>query len=187
MITTPIAMGKLILAINAGSSSVKVSVYKGSSKDVEPPMLADISVAGLTAPPATLTYKRGDESIKGKEIDGVDSQESAFEYVLEHLLNDDGLPELKQKEDIEFACHRIVHGGDYDHAVRIDRDTYHHLEALSDLAPLYETPPSFTMHPLPPNPTILSAPSNPTVILPPHNPTILPLSPNLTIFPAPDH
>ena len=130
-------MGKLILAINAGSSSVKVSVYKGSPKDVEPPMLAEISVAGLTAPPAKLSYKRGDEKIKGKEIEGVDGQEGAFEYMLNYLLNDDGLPELKHKEDIEFACHRIVHGGDYDHAVRIDRDTFHNLEDLSDLAPLY--------------------------------------------------
>lgn len=135
---TTITMGKLILAINAGSSSVKVSVYKGSSKDVEPPMLAEISVAGLTAPPAKLSYKRGDQNIKGQDIEGgVDGQEGAFEYVLKYLLNDDGLPELKQKEDIEFACHRIVHGGDYDHATRIDRDTYHRLEELSDLAPLY--------------------------------------------------
>ena len=129
-------MGKLILAINAGSSSVKVSVYKGGPNDAEPTILADISVAGLTAPPATLTYNRGDTKIKGKEIDGVDSQESAFEYVLDHLLHDDGLPELKQKEDIEFACHRIVHGGDFDHATRIDAETYHVLEELSDLAPL---------------------------------------------------
>ncbi|KAL1305838.1 hypothetical protein AAFC00_003997 [Neodothiora populina] len=130
-------MSKLILAINAGSSSVKVSVYKGSSKDVEPQMLADISVAGLTAPPATVTYKRGDKKIKGQEVDGVTGQESAFEYILKHLVDDDGLPELKQKEDIEFACHRIVHGGDYDHATRIDKDTYQHLEELSDLAPLH--------------------------------------------------
>lgn len=129
-------MGKLILAINAGSSSVKVSVYEGSSKDVQPKMLADISVAGLTAPPAELTYKRGDEKIKGKKIDDVQGQEGAFEYVLKYLMNDDGLPQLKQKEDIEFACHRIVHGGDFDHATRIDKDTYEHLEELSDLAPL---------------------------------------------------
>lgn len=129
-------MGKLILAINAGSSSVKVSVYKGGPKDAEPEMLADISVAGLTAPPAQLTYKRGNENIKGKEIEDISGQEGAFDYVLKYLMNDDGLPELKQKEDIEFACHRIVHGGDFDHAVRIDRDTFHRLEELSDLAPL---------------------------------------------------
>lgn len=132
-------MGKLILAINAGSSSVKVSVYEGSSsdKDDTPKMLADISIAGLTAPPAELTYTRGEQKIKGKKVDDVDSQESAFDYVLRYLMNDDGLPQLKQKEDIEFACHRIVHGGDFDHATKIDKDTYHKLEELSDLAPLY--------------------------------------------------
>lgn len=130
-------MGKLILSINAGSSSVKVTVFKGSPQDEQPQSLAVVEVAGLTAPPATLSYQRGDnEKTKGKKIEGVDSQESAFKYILEHLLNDDDLPDLKNKEDIEFACHRIVHGGDYDKPTRIDRDTYHHLDELSDLAPL---------------------------------------------------
>lgn len=133
-------MGKLILAINAGSSSVKVTVFKGTPKDEEPASLAVVEVAGLTAPPATLSYQRGDdEKTKGKKIDGVDSQESAFKYILDHLLNDDKLPELKNKEDIEFACHRVVHGGDFDKPTRIDRETYHHLDELSDLAPLYAT------------------------------------------------
>lgn len=129
-------MSKVILSINAGSSSVKVSVFKGSSKDAEPSQLAEASVAGLTAPPSTLTYKRGDKKIKDEEIKDVSTQEDAFKYILEHLLNDDGLPELKNKEDIEFACHRVVHGGDFDKPTKIDRETYHHIEELSDLAPL---------------------------------------------------
>lgn len=129
-------MAKLILSINAGSSSVKVSVFRGSSKDAEPSQLAEVSIDGLTAPPSTLTYKRGDHKIKGKEIEGVSSQEDAFKYILEHLLNDDDLPDLKNKEDIEFACHRVVHGGDFDKPTRIDKETYHHIEELSDLAPL---------------------------------------------------
>jgi len=131
-----IKMSKVILSINAGSSSVKVSVFKGSSKDAEPSQLAEASVAGLTAPPSTLTYKRGDEKIKDEEIKDVSTQEDAFKYILEHLMNDDGLPELKNKEDIEFACHRVVHGGDFDKPTKIDRETYHHIEELSDLAPL---------------------------------------------------
>lgn len=130
-------MGKLILSINAGSSSVKVSVFKGSSKDAEPPQLAEVSVAGLTAPPSTLSYKRGDHKIKGQKIERVSTQEDAFKYILDHLLNDDDLPELKNKEDIEFACHRVVHGGDFDKPTRIDKETYHHIDELSDLAPLY--------------------------------------------------
>lgn len=131
-------MGKLILAINAGSSSVKVTVYKGgsSSQQPEPQALAAVQIAGLTAPPAQLTYDRGDEHIKNQKIEGVNSQQDAFKKILEHLTNDSGLPELKGKDDIEFACHRVVHGGDYPRPQRIDRDTYHQLEELSDLAPL---------------------------------------------------
>lgn len=133
-------MSKLILAINAGSSSVKVSVYSYSSSSTgEPKQLADIQVAGLTAAPAKLTYSRGEEQLKNQELSDseVSSQETAYEYILKHLTNDSGLKELQHPNDIEFACHRIVHGGDYDKPTRINQETYHHLEELSDLAPLH--------------------------------------------------
>lgn len=130
-------MGKIILSINAGSSSVKVSVFSYDSSNAKPQELAVIQVAGLTAPPSTLKYDRGDQHVKHKELSEVSGQEGAFEYILKHLTEDDGLQELKHTDDIEFACHRVVHGGDYDEPTRIDRDTMHHLEALSDLAPLH--------------------------------------------------
>jgi len=128
---------KVILAINAGSSSVKVSVFTYTDPTAAPKQLAVIQVAGLTAPPASLKYDRGDEHIRDRKLDDIAGQDSAFEYILKHLVNDAGLPELQHANDIEFACHRVVHGADYDKPTRIDRDTYHHLEALSDLAPLH--------------------------------------------------
>ena len=130
-------MAKIILSINAGSSSVKVSVYSYESQTLNPNKLAEIQVAGLTAPPATLTYDLGDEHVKNKELPDIKASQDAYEYILKHLIEDEGLKELNGPDDIEFACHRIVHGGDYDKPTRIDRDTYHHLEALSDLAPLH--------------------------------------------------
>ncbi|KAK4949310.1 hypothetical protein LTR10_011928 [Elasticomyces elasticus] len=110
-----------------------------SPSSSDPKELAVIQVAGLTAPPATLKYDRGDQHIKNQELSesDVSSQETAYEYILKHLTSDEGLPELKHSDDIEFACHRVVHGGDYNKPVRIDRDTFHHLEELSDLAPLH--------------------------------------------------
>ncbi|KAK0249310.1 hypothetical protein LTS16_000476 [Friedmanniomyces endolithicus] len=132
---------KVILSINAGSSSLKVSVfsYHPSSSSSDPKPLATIQVTGLTAPPATLKYDRGDHHIKSQPLSETDvhSQETAYEYIIHHLTSDAALPELSHPDDIEFACHRVVHGGDYDKPVRIDRDTFHHLEALSDLAPLH--------------------------------------------------
>lgn len=134
-------MPEIILSINAGSSSVKISVYKASSDNSQiPSQLAEAVVEGLTAPPAKLNYTRGDKKIKGKELENIGSQEDAFRYVLDHLTNDDGLTELKDKDDIRFTCHRVVHGGDYPKSQVIDRETYHHIEELSDLAPLHNAP-----------------------------------------------
>lgn len=61
------AMAEIILSINAGSSSVKVSVYTFTPSSSSPPTsVADISIAGLTAPPVSLTYSRGDTSVAKK-------------------------------------------------------------------------------------------------------------------------
>jgi acetate kinase len=135
-------MPEIILAINAGSSSVKISVYKTPTDESSqvPTQLAEATIEGLTAPPAKFKYSRGEEKIKGKELDKIDTQEDAFRHILDHLTNDKGLSELNDKDDIHFTCHRVVHGGDFPKAQIIDKETYHHIEALSDLAPLHNAP-----------------------------------------------
>lgn len=128
---------KVILAINAGSSSVKISVYTAESQNANPQQVADAQVSGLTAPPSKLTYSRGETSVhNGKEVEA-SGQDDAFSLLLDTLISDEGLKEISQKDDISIVCHRIVHGGDYDEAQLITRNTYHHIEALSDLAPLH--------------------------------------------------
>ena len=126
-----------ILAINAGSSSVKVPVYKTHLEHTSPHQLAQAQVSGLTAPPASLKYERGPGKTRTRELENINGQEDAFEYILRHLVDDDGLPEITTKDDISHTCHRVVHGGDYPAAHVIDADTYHHLEDLTDLAPLH--------------------------------------------------
>jgi acetate kinase len=129
---------KVVLAINAGSSSVKISVFTAEHNQ-SPRQIAETQISGLTAPPAQLTYSRGGESlIKGKDVaEEVKSQDDAFDLLLTTLIDDSGLPEINSKTDISIACHRIVHGGDYDRSQIITQDTYHHIEELSDLAPLH--------------------------------------------------
>lgn len=127
----------IILAINSGSSSVKVSIYEPGAQGKPPVQLADAQISGLTAPPASLTYERGSEKIKGQEVKNINSNEDACEYILNHLVEDEGLSEISSRNDITHACHRVVHGGDYPTAHVIDEDTYHHLEELTDLAPLH--------------------------------------------------
>jgi acetate kinase len=129
---------KVILAINAGSSSVKISVYI-ADKNAEPHQIAEASIGGLTAPPATLAYtRRGEKVVKAKEVaESVKNQEDAFDLLLNTFIDDNELNEISSKEDIAIASHRIVHGGDYDRSQVITQDAYHHLEELSDLAPLH--------------------------------------------------
>jgi acetate kinase len=132
-------MPEIILSINAGSSSVKISVYRSPDQEnSEPVQLAEASIEGLTAPPAKLKYERGDKKVKGEEVEkNIGSQEDAFKFILEYLQKDNGLSELNELEDIHFTCHRVVHGGDYPRSQVLDKETYHHIEELSDLAPLY--------------------------------------------------
>lgn len=129
----------IILSINSGSSSVKVSIYKTveSAPGSPPIQLADAQVSGLTAPPATFTYERGSYKTKDQKAENVNSNEEACNYILDRLIKDQDLTEISSRDDITYACHRVVHGGDYPAAHIIDSDTYHHLEELTDLAPLH--------------------------------------------------
>lgn len=131
-------MGKIILSINAGSSSVKISVF--SATEGQPPkQLAETQIDGLTAPPPKLKYTRGGTSVaKDKKLgEDIKTQDDAFKYMLDQLIDDKELKEITSKDDITHACHRVVHGGDYSTPKIINDDTYHHLEALTDLAPLH--------------------------------------------------
>jgi acetate kinase len=113
-----------------------VSVYSYQSSNSDPHELAVVQVDGLTAPPPKLKYERSDHKVKGKEVKDVKDQEDAFRFILEQLEKDEGLPELKNRDDIGFACHRIVHGGDYNGPKVVDGEAFRHIEELSNLAPL---------------------------------------------------
>jgi acetate kinase len=131
-------MKKVILAVNAGSSSVKVSVYTAEFGQ-SPVQIAESQVSGLTAPPAKLKYvRRGQVVTKDGDVDEkVNGQQDAFNLLLDTLINDHDLPEIESKEDVAIVCHRIVHGGDYAKPQLVADGTYHHLENLNDLAPLH--------------------------------------------------
>jgi acetate kinase len=131
---------EIILSINAGSSSVKISVYKTSENNDVPIQLAEAEVSGLTSAPPKLKYTRGDEKVREQELDDINTQEDAFRYILDQVVEDRDLPELGSRDDIRFTCHRVVHGGDYPRSQVIDKETYHHIEELSDLAPLHNAP-----------------------------------------------
>ncbi|KAJ5723380.1 Acetate/Proprionate kinase [Penicillium malachiteum] len=127
-------MVKYILAVNAGSSSVKVTFY---TYENPPKAIADAQVSGITAPPPALKYQRGDVKIKEKLEEELGTAQDAFKYILKRCFDDPELSEVASDADLAYICHRVVHGGDYMDSVKITDETLHHLEALEDLAPLH--------------------------------------------------
>lgn len=129
---------KIILSINAGSSSVKISVFS-AAEGKAPSQIAEAQLSGLTSPPAELKYTRKGETVyKDQRVkEEVKTQDDAFKVLLKTLVEDPDLAEIARREDVTIACHRVVHGGDYKTSKLITQDTYHHLEALTDLAPLH--------------------------------------------------
>ncbi|RMY09113.1 hypothetical protein D0868_04434 [Hortaea werneckii] len=150
-------MSKIVLAINAGSSSVKVSVfsYNPTNSTNNPPSkdnrdqidtslteLAQIQISNLTATPALLTYTLRNQPPSQKNSplrSSITTPRTAFQKILSTLLQDPDLPDLNSPADIAVAVHRIVHGGgDFSTPTFLDDDeTVAHLERLSDLAPLH--------------------------------------------------
>ena len=102
-------MAKIILSINAGSSSLKLSLYNTSASQ-SPKELAEIQIDGLTSPPPQIKYTRGGKSIyKNQKLEKeVADQKAAFEYMLDVLIKDEELGEVKDKKNIGIACHRVV-------------------------------------------------------------------------------
>lgn len=135
----------VILSINAGSSSIKYSVYEKTSSTTVT-LIANASVSGLTAPPSQFSYSlynpsssKETESSKASDV-GVSNHEDAFAYFIDFLTSGKGRKTQEQVLDLKrvsVVCHRIVHGGPEPKPLVITDDELHHLDELSDLAPLY--------------------------------------------------
>ena len=128
---------KLILSVNAGSSSIKLSLYSASFGSV-PTSLVKSSVSGLTSPPATFSYSNNankGHNAEDRELGEVTDQSSALGFFLKHLGQDENLKGHGTGE-IELVVHRIVHGGLFSSAVVLGQETIREIEHLTDLAPL---------------------------------------------------
>ncbi|KAG6900688.1 hypothetical protein C0993_004999 [Termitomyces sp. T159_Od127] len=112
----------LILAANAGSSSLKISLFRLADPVS---LVLTCSISNITAPPAQFCFNGTAESLPAEIIA---DHESAFAHFLTRLDN---------PSQIACICHRVVHGGDYAAPVVIDHAAYDRIAALSDLAPLH--------------------------------------------------
>ena len=132
-------MTKLVLALNAGSSSLKISLYAlaETRSDHDEPVVLKVSssITAISSPPAKFEFKSVEASrhdIK-EEIEAITNHASAFAHFLRCLERVESI----DKTQISYICHRVVHGGEYVEPVIISEEAYHHIESLSDLAPLY--------------------------------------------------
>ena len=108
---------KNILCINAGSSSVKVTLFKadhgnGSAADVgNLEQLAAAEISDIASSPM-LTYEYcGLQDKTTQDIScSIQSQDDAFKYILKTFLDDKSLRAVHSSNDLDYACHRVVHG-----------------------------------------------------------------------------
>ena len=126
-------MAEAILALNAGSSSLKFGLYKCLKDDEDPTVLVTGSVRDLhgtfprfqaTAPDNTaLVEEHWTESAPDATIEGL------LDWVQRHL----------GKTRFVAVGHRVVHGGpEFSAPVEIDEPILARLEALAPLAPLHQ-------------------------------------------------
>ncbi|MEM6833349.1 MAG: acetate/propionate family kinase [Pseudomonadota bacterium] len=116
-----------ILTLNAGSSSVKFSVYF-SDDGLSPQAHGQVESIGTSA---RLSLQHGEAHTK-KPV-AADSQAAALSVILEAIE-----PALKGHR-VSGIGHRVVHGGqDFDGPALLTRAIVSQLKALSPLAPLHQ-------------------------------------------------
>ncbi|KAH7884699.1 Acetokinase family-domain-containing protein [Phlebopus sp. FC_14] len=128
----------LILAVNAGSSSLKISLYRRVSENATTPqLLLTSAISSISSPPAKFAFHHYTTHVTDKHSETSESSirdhESAFAHFLDRLRKDASI----DSKDITHVCHRVVHGGDYTEPIVISEQSYRHIEKLSDLAPLH--------------------------------------------------
>jgi acetate kinase len=108
--------GVVILSINAGSSSLKTTVFieqKGANGERDLRRLASAEISNINSPPAKLKYTRGSQK-DNSEVGNIKDHRGAFEHVLNAFIEDKEVPEVSSKDDIDYTAHRVVQGGDFE-------------------------------------------------------------------------
>lgn len=127
----------VIVAVNAGSSSVKLSAHTRGSAG-SPTEIGNAEVSALGGESARLKYSRHGELVKDEKAEKAgESHEAAFRAMVDNLIQDSQLRQVQSMQDIGLICHRVVHGGDFEDCQDITEQTYKQLEDLVDLAPLH--------------------------------------------------
>ena len=123
-----------VLVCNAGSSTLKFSLFEAESES----LLAD-GVIDWTSHPARLTLRRARENQVRIEL-AIKGQSEAITRILEELQQVPN-PPLRGVSELQAIGHRVVHGGEkYTNAVRITPEVKRAIAELVELAPLHNPP-----------------------------------------------
>src|SRR5215813_11434048 len=115
-----------VLVCNAGSSSLKLSLFEAEAEE----LLADGGIDWSTKP-ARLRLRRARQAEVRSEVP-IDQPAEAIARIVEPLQAQGG---------VQAVGHRVVHGGDrYTAAVRITSEVKRAIDELSELAPLHNPP-----------------------------------------------
>ncbi|KAG1773469.1 acetate and butyrate kinase [Suillus occidentalis] len=126
----------LVLAVNAGSSSLKISLFRRSAGNpANPVLLLSSSISSIFAPPAKFKFSfvALQHRSLNEKVDSIHDHASAFTHFLDRLKEEASVDLM----DIKHIAHRVVHGGDYTSPVIISEESYHYIKRLTDLAPLH--------------------------------------------------
>ena len=122
-----------ILAVNAGSSTLKFSIHPLTSGQVQPSVLTG-SIQGLEpggTPVLGWTFQGRQQN--RQLTPSADQFGQALRSLGELLADDPAIP------TIEAIAHRVVHGGqDFSASVRVTEDVLTRLSRLNSLAPLHQ-------------------------------------------------
>ena len=118
-----------IISINAGSSSLKFSLFNMENKE----LLISGTFERIGLDNSFVTFKLNDEKIK-KEVE-LKNHEDAVKVLLDNLIE---LKVISSLDEIDAVGHRLVHGGDvYSKSVVITDEVMKTVDELSSLAPLH--------------------------------------------------
>jgi acetate kinase len=126
-------MTDAILVVNAGSSSIKFSLF--AARGVELELVVRGQVEGLYTHPRFVVKDQTGEVVGGKSWD--EGAKLGHDGALEHLS---GFVRGELSDHrLAGVGHRVVHGGAaFTQPVRVDRDVLAALEELTPLAPLHQ-------------------------------------------------